>query len=171
MATEHTIDMIRDRKRTMLETEDIGVSLLQDLHQQRGRLIHAHDILHNVDDNIGKSRRIIGAMVRRMDRNKWIIGFIIALLVLAILVILKFCGIIIVASPPDWTRNTRSTVEEGGRPPFRRTAGGHLISASSSLPYMYWTRRFRRGFLSPRTELVGFLGGALEELKDEAAVQ
>ena len=46
--------------------------------------------LHNVDDNIGKSRRIIGAMVRRMDRNKWIIGFIIALLVLAILVILYF---------------------------------------------------------------------------------
>uniref|UniRef100_I1NP26 Uncharacterized protein n=1 Tax=Oryza glaberrima TaxID=4538 RepID=I1NP26_ORYGL len=44
MATEHTIDMIRDSKRTMLETEDIGVSLLQDLHQQRGRLIHAHDI-------------------------------------------------------------------------------------------------------------------------------
>uniref|UniRef100_A0A0E0MY37 Vesicle transport v-SNARE N-terminal domain-containing protein n=1 Tax=Oryza rufipogon TaxID=4529 RepID=A0A0E0MY37_ORYRU len=85
VATEHTIDMIRDSKRTMLETEDIGVFLLQDLHQQRGRLIHAHDILHNVDDNIGKSRRIIGAMVRRMDRNKWIIGFIIALLVLAIL--------------------------------------------------------------------------------------
>ncbi|BAD87964.1 hypothetical protein [Oryza sativa Japonica Group] len=65
MATEHTIDMIRDSKRTMLETEDIGVFLLQDLHQQRGRLIHAHDILHNVDDNIGKSRRIIGAMHAR----------------------------------------------------------------------------------------------------------
>lgn len=47
MATEHTIDMIRDSKRTMLETEDIGVSLLQDLHQQRGRLIHAHDIVSN----------------------------------------------------------------------------------------------------------------------------
>jgi vesicle transport through interaction with t-SNAREs protein 1 len=46
--------------------------------------------LDNVDDNIGKSRRIMGAMVRRMDRNKWIIGFIIALLVLVILVILYF---------------------------------------------------------------------------------
>ncbi|XP_006644264.1 vesicle transport v-SNARE 13-like [Oryza brachyantha] len=85
-----TTDRIRDSHRTMLETEDLGVSLLQDLHQQRQRLIHAHDTLDNVDDNIGKSRRIMGAMVRRMDRNKWIIGFIITLLVLAILVILYF---------------------------------------------------------------------------------
>jgi vesicle transport through interaction with t-SNAREs 1 len=46
--------------------------------------------LHTVDDNVDKSRRTIGAMVRRMDKNKWIIGFIIALLVLAILVILYF---------------------------------------------------------------------------------
>nr|CAB3477378.1 unnamed protein product [Digitaria exilis] len=46
--------------------------------------------LDDVDDNIGKSRRIIGGMVRRMDRNKWIIGLIIAVLVLAILVILYF---------------------------------------------------------------------------------
>ncbi|EEE54816.1 hypothetical protein OsJ_02237 [Oryza sativa Japonica Group] len=85
-----TTDRIRDSHRTMLETEDLGVSLLQDLHQQRERLIHAHGTLDNVDDNIGKSRRIMGAMVRRMDRNKWIIGFIIALLVLVILVILYF---------------------------------------------------------------------------------
>uniref|UniRef100_A0A453EXQ6 Uncharacterized protein n=1 Tax=Aegilops tauschii subsp. strangulata TaxID=200361 RepID=A0A453EXQ6_AEGTS len=53
---------------------------------QRGR-VHQ---LHDVDDNIGKSRKIMGAMVRRMDRNKWIIGLLIALLVLAILVVLYF---------------------------------------------------------------------------------
>lgn len=85
-----TTDRIRDSHRTMLETEELGVSILHDLHQQRQSLLHAHDTLHSVDDNIGKSRKIIGAMVRRMDRNKWIIGFIVALLVLAILVILYF---------------------------------------------------------------------------------
>ncbi|KAK3161051.1 hypothetical protein QOZ80_1BG0071020 [Eleusine coracana subsp. coracana] len=85
-----TTDRLRDSHRTMLETEDLGVSILHDLHQQRQSLLHAHDTLHTVDDNLGKSRRIIGAMVRRMDRNKWIIGIIIALLVLAILVILYF---------------------------------------------------------------------------------
>ena len=46
--------------------------------------------LDDVDVNVGKSRRIIGGMVRRMDRNKWIIGLVIAVLVLAILVILYF---------------------------------------------------------------------------------
>jgi vesicle transport through interaction with t-SNAREs protein 1 len=46
--------------------------------------------LDEVDDNVSKSRRIIGGMMRRMDRNKWIIGLIVAVLVLAILVILYF---------------------------------------------------------------------------------
>ena len=46
--------------------------------------------LDDVDVNVGKSRRIIGGMVRRMDRNKWIISLVIAVLVLVILVILYF---------------------------------------------------------------------------------
>ena len=46
--------------------------------------------LHGVDDNIGKSRKILTAMSKRMDRNKWIIGSIIVALVLAILLILYF---------------------------------------------------------------------------------
>lgn len=83
-------DRIRDSHRTMLETEELGVSIMHDLHQQRQSLLHANDTLHDVDDSIGKSRKIMGAMVRRMDRNKWIIGLLIALLVLAILVVLYF---------------------------------------------------------------------------------
>lgn len=85
-----TTDRIRDSHRTMLETEELGVSIMHDLHQQRQSLLHANDTLHDVDDNVGKSRKIMGAMVRRMDRNKWIIGLLIALLVLAILVVLYF---------------------------------------------------------------------------------
>ncbi|KAL6870993.1 hypothetical protein ACP4OV_014841 [Aristida adscensionis] len=85
-----TTDRLRDTHRAMLETEDLGVSLLHDLHRQRQTLLHADETLITVDDNVGKSRRIIGAMARRMDRNKWIIGLIIVLLVLAILVILYF---------------------------------------------------------------------------------
>ena len=46
--------------------------------------------LHGVDDNIGKSRKILTAMSKRMDKNKWIIGSIIVALVLAILLILYF---------------------------------------------------------------------------------
>ncbi|MQL95601.1 hypothetical protein Taro_028269 [Colocasia esculenta] len=83
-------ERIKEGRRTMLETEELGVSILQDLHQQRQSLLHAHNTLHGVDDNIGKSKKILTAMSRRMSRNKWIIGSVIAALVVAILFILYF---------------------------------------------------------------------------------
>lgn len=83
-------DRIKDSRRTMLETEELGVSILQDLHSQRQSLLHAHDTLHGVDDNIGKSKRILTNMSRRMSRNKWIISSIIVILVIAIALILYF---------------------------------------------------------------------------------
>eukprot|EP00268_Persea_americana_P046820 TRINITY_DN483_c1_g1_i3.p1 TRINITY_DN483_c1_g1~~TRINITY_DN483_c1_g1_i3.p1 ORF type:complete len:185 (+),score=34.43 TRINITY_DN483_c1_g1_i3:376-930(+) len=93
MSTERlnqSSDRIKESRRTMLETEELGVSILQDLHQQRQSLLHANNTLHGVDDNIGKSRKILTAMSRRMSRNKWIIGSIIAVLILAIILILYF---------------------------------------------------------------------------------
>ena len=45
MSTERlnkTSDRVRDGRRTMLETEELGVSILQDLNQQRQSLLHAH---------------------------------------------------------------------------------------------------------------------------------
>ncbi|TXG51705.1 hypothetical protein EZV62_024229 [Acer yangbiense] len=48
--------------RTMLETEELGVSILQDLHQQRQSLLHAHGTLHGLDDNISRSKKILTAM-------------------------------------------------------------------------------------------------------------
>ncbi|GKD53875.1 vesicle transport v-SNARE 13 [Tanacetum coccineum] len=57
MSTERlnkTSDRVRDSRRTMLETEELGVSILQDLNQQRQSLLHAHGTLHGVDDNISK---------------------------------------------------------------------------------------------------------------------
>ncbi|KAL6521707.1 Vesicle transport v-SNARE 13 [Orobanche gracilis] len=79
---------IQESRKVMLETEELGVSLLQDLHQQRQFLSHANNALHGVDDNISRSRKIITNMSRRMDRNKCIIGTIVALLIIAIAVIL-----------------------------------------------------------------------------------
>ncbi|XP_057995894.1 vesicle transport v-SNARE 13 [Hevea brasiliensis] len=93
MSTERlnqSTDRIKESRRTMLETEELGVSILQDLHQQRQALLHAHSALNGVDDNIGRSKKILTAMSRRMNRNKWIIGSLISALVLAILLILYF---------------------------------------------------------------------------------
>ncbi|XP_024928887.2 vesicle transport v-SNARE 13 isoform X2 [Ziziphus jujuba] len=93
MSTERinkSSDRIQESRRTMLETEELGVSILQDLSSQRQSLLHAHNTLHGVDDNIGKSKRVLTSMSRRMSKNKWIIGSIIAVLVLAIILILYF---------------------------------------------------------------------------------
>ncbi|KAL3640174.1 Vesicle transport v-SNARE 13 [Castilleja foliolosa] len=81
---------IRDSRKVMLETEELGVSLLHDLHQQRQSLMHANNTMHGVDDNIGRSRKIMTNMSRRMDRNKCMIGTIVTILVIAIAVILYF---------------------------------------------------------------------------------
>ncbi|KAK6155064.1 hypothetical protein DH2020_009312 [Rehmannia glutinosa] len=81
---------IRESRQVMLETEELGVSLLQDLHQQRQSLLHADNTLHGVDDNVSRSKRVVISMSRRMSRNKWIISAIISVLVLAIVLVLYF---------------------------------------------------------------------------------
>lgn len=83
-------DRIKDSRRTMLETEELGVSILQDLHSQRQSLLHAHDTLHGVDDNVSKSKKILSNMSKRMNRNKCIISTIVAVLVLVIILTLYF---------------------------------------------------------------------------------
>ncbi|KAL8038584.1 hypothetical protein ABFX02_11G117200 [Erythranthe guttata] len=93
MSTERlntSSNRIRDSRKVMLETEELGVSLLQDLHQQRQSLLHSNNTMHGVDENIGKSRKIITNISRRMDRNKWVIGAIITVLIIAIFVVLYF---------------------------------------------------------------------------------
>ncbi|XP_047969051.1 vesicle transport v-SNARE 13-like [Salvia hispanica] len=93
MSTERlnkTGERVRESRKTMLETEELGVSILQDLHQQRQSLLHAHGTLHGVDDNVGRSKKILTNMSRRMNRNKWMIGTVIAVLIIAILLILYF---------------------------------------------------------------------------------
>eukprot|EP00249_Psilotum_nudum_P007645 c20715_g1_i1 orf=333-1004(-) len=83
----HSSERIKESKRTLLETEDLGVSILQDLYQQRQTLLHSNDTLNGVDDNIGRSKRILISMSRRMNRNKWIMGGLIGILIVAIILI------------------------------------------------------------------------------------
>lgn len=39
-------ERIKESKRTLLETEELGVSILQDLHSQRQTLLHAQNTVH-----------------------------------------------------------------------------------------------------------------------------
>ncbi|GER47259.1 vesicle transport v-SNARE family protein [Striga asiatica] len=63
-------DRLRETRRAALETEELGLS--------------------DVDSAIDKSKKVLTSMSRRMSRNKWIVGSVIAALVLAIIVILYF---------------------------------------------------------------------------------
>ena len=87
---DRTGDRIRDGKRTLLETEDLGVSILQDLHRQRETIVSAREHIHGADDNIGRSRKILQAMGRRAMANKAMLYGIIAMLFGAILLVAYF---------------------------------------------------------------------------------
>ena len=45
---ERQNDTIEEGKRTLLETEELGVSILKDLHGQRETINRARDTLHGV---------------------------------------------------------------------------------------------------------------------------
>ncbi|XWS23149.1 hypothetical protein CRYUN_Cryun29cG0096200 [Craigia yunnanensis] len=83
-------DRIKESRRTILETEELGVSILEDLHQQRQTLLHAHNKLYDVDSAIDKSKKVLTTMSRRITKNKWIVVSIIVALVLAIVLILYY---------------------------------------------------------------------------------
>ena len=87
---DQTGDRIREGKRSLLETEELGVSILQDLHRQRETITNARESIHGADDNIGRSRKILAAMGRRAMANKLMMYGIIAMLVTAISVIAYF---------------------------------------------------------------------------------
>ncbi|KAL2904038.1 Vesicle transport v-SNARE 12 [Bienertia sinuspersici] len=83
-------ERIRESRRTIMETEELGVSILQDLNQQRETLLHSHTKLHEVDNAIDKSKKILTAMSRRISKNKWIFGGVIGVLLLAVIFIIYF---------------------------------------------------------------------------------
>lgn len=93
MSTERlnqSTDRLTESRRAALETEQLGVSILEDLHQQRETLLHSHNKLSDVDSAIDKSKKVLTSMSRRISRNKWIVGSIIAALIFAIILVLYF---------------------------------------------------------------------------------
>ncbi|XP_044490168.1 vesicle transport v-SNARE 12 [Mangifera indica] len=83
-------ERIKESRRMLLETEECGISILGDLNQQHEALIESRNKLHGVDDAISKSKKVLTSMSQRITRNKWIVGSIIAALILAIIFILIF---------------------------------------------------------------------------------
>lgn len=85
-----TSDRIAQGRQTLLETEELGVNILQDLHSQRQTILRARDTLHEADDNISRARRVLATMSRRLMTNKLLMFGIAALLLGSIILVLYY---------------------------------------------------------------------------------
>lgn len=70
--------------------QELGVSILQDLHRQRETIVHSRDTLHGADDNIARARRTLATMSRRVMTNKIIMAGIALLLIAAIALVVYY---------------------------------------------------------------------------------
>jgi vesicle transport through interaction with t-SNAREs protein 1 len=63
---QESSDRLSNAHRIAVETEDIGVNVLGELHTQKQTLLRARDNLGNIDDNMTRSRKILSSMARRI---------------------------------------------------------------------------------------------------------
>jgi len=85
-----TGERIKESRRALLETEDLGVSILQDLQGQRETIERSRETLHGADDAIGRSRKILSNMGRRARANKMVFYGVSGMLALALVLVLYY---------------------------------------------------------------------------------
>lgn len=85
-----TSERITQGRQQLMETEELGVSILQNLHSQRQTILRARDTLHEADDNISSARRVLASMSRRLMTNKLLMGGISFLLLASIVLVLYY---------------------------------------------------------------------------------
>lgn len=83
---------IERSQRIAVETEQIGTDIIEELGEQREQLDRTRDRLVNTGENLGRSRKILRAMARRVVTNKLLLGVIIImeLAILGAVIYLKF---------------------------------------------------------------------------------
>eukprot|EP00040_Diaphanoeca_grandis_P006064 m.35757 g.35757 ORF g.35757 m.35757 type:complete len:228 (-) comp17198_c0_seq1:282-965(-) len=87
-----TSDRISNAKRIGEESEAIGAGVLEELADQRETIIRTGQKVGNIDGNLGKSKRILNAMARRIMTNHLVMMLIIFVLcgILGLVCYLKF---------------------------------------------------------------------------------
>ena len=74
--------------RMVLETEETGKNILSDLFSQRETMERARYRMRDINSNLGKSSRVVGAMTRKILQNKIILFGMCALLILTVIFII-----------------------------------------------------------------------------------
>ena len=87
---EETGDRIKQSKGKLIETEDLGSTILQDLHRQRETIADSRESLRGADNTLSASRKILQTMNRRIKQNKVILYAVLSLLFFAIIGIIYY---------------------------------------------------------------------------------
>lgn len=74
----------------VLESEETGKNILSDLFGQRETIERARDRLRESNNNLGKSSRIVGGMIRRALQNKLVLFGLVAFLFIFVILVLYF---------------------------------------------------------------------------------
>lgn len=77
---------LEEAKRTVLETEEIGMDIMGDLRGQREVILRTRNNMGEISENFGSARRILVSMGRRITTNK--LGTVAAVGILAVALIL-----------------------------------------------------------------------------------
>ena len=85
-----TTNRLEEGYRMTLETEEIGRGIMDNLHRDRETITRARDRLRGVDQDLGKSGRILNGMVRRVYQNRVILTIVGILMVGIIAVAIYF---------------------------------------------------------------------------------
>ena len=84
---EQTGERIRESKGRLVETEDLGAAILQDLHRQRETIVNSRESLRGADDTLSASRKILQTMSRRAQQNKLLFYLVVSVLVISIILV------------------------------------------------------------------------------------
>lgn len=79
---------LQQAHRTVLETENIGASILGDLRAQRDTLTHAAGTLQRANEGLARSKRTLASITRRALGNKLLMWAMIVLLSAAVVLLL-----------------------------------------------------------------------------------
>lgn len=77
-------------RRTVAETEQIGVTIMTDLHDQRQTLLRSKERVRETREYTSQARSVLKSMSRREVTNKIIIGVTIVVLLVLIGIVLYF---------------------------------------------------------------------------------
>eukprot|EP01147_Barroeca_monosierra_P009626 gene9627-1848_t len=85
---QRTSERLQDGHRIALETTEVAVGIMDNLHDQRDTITRSRSRLRRTDGELGKSNKILNNMIARAKRNKVVAALIITISIALIAVII-----------------------------------------------------------------------------------